>query len=156
MNYANIETRLLNCSPMNHATDSELGVWLRLLAYCGAQENGGKIHGADKWTARQWLVSAGVEKASVEAESPLWHFTGVGTLIIVHYPISQQDACQKQRASVRRANLKRWSDYRRKKSSNDSFKNHAKNHAMNHVNHQERKGKEKKKSAERLASSRPI
>ncbi len=136
MNYVNTETAKLNSAPMNGATHEQLGVWVRLLAYCAAQENGGKIEGARDWTARQWITSTAVEMECVKAESPLWHFGARGVLVIVNYPLDQQNACQKQRESVRNANRKRWKDYRRQKSSNDS------SNESSESSGKERKGKE--------------
>jgi len=46
-------------------SDQELGVWVRLMSYCTAEENGGVINCAG-WSQNQWLAITGVSKKLVE------------------------------------------------------------------------------------------
>lgn len=108
MIWLNIKLPVLRGYAFRDATSSSLGVWVRLVAYCCEQENGGTIVGAGKWTARTWLTTVGVEMTEINESSELWRMDALGTLFVTEYPAEKELEIRAKRiAGKRTANL-RW------------------------------------------------
>ena len=96
MEYLNVKLAMLRNGEVLTASNAVVGLWLRLTAYCWAQENGGRIEGAEAWSDRTWLL-AGMDWEGVEKESPLWSWED-GDLVVHHFPIEwleRWQACRK-------------------------------------------------------------
>lgn len=82
------------------------GHWLALVSYCGQVENGGRIEGAQTWTARDWLIGVGLDLADVHlvVDSGLAAWEG-DDLTIAHYDATAEDRCNARRERARIAAL---------------------------------------------------
>ena len=117
MTHFNVLLSLNKTGALSEATHEQKGIWFDMATYCCAQENGGRIHCADKWTEIQWLKNIGITKEQAYSESPLWKMNDFGTLIVALYPHEHEKAAQKKRASANRTNEMRWGYNRKKKKS---------------------------------------
>lgn len=120
MNWFNFHTPEMRNESFSGASEEQLGAWFRLVIYCCEQENGGMIHGAEKWNDRKWLNATGVSSDLIKQESPLWHFSGVGSLCIVSYPVSKEIEVKAKRQAGRRTAQKRWGKSRTKPKGKNS------------------------------------
>lgn len=117
MTHFNVLIAIMRAAPMSEATHEQKGAWLDLATYCCAQENGGRIHGADVWTEIQWIKNVGITLAQSRADSPLWKMNAFGTMIVMLYPHEHEKAAQAKRAAAKRTNATRWGYNRRVKKS---------------------------------------
>lgn len=101
MNYLNLLISALSAAPFNQASHAALGVWLRVMAHCGLQENGGRIVGAAKFTPRVFLCTLGVTKAEIFRAAPLVAFEG-DDLVVLAYPKDQEETCILRRENARK------------------------------------------------------
>jgi hypothetical protein len=64
-------------------SNEELGIALRLMAYCFKHPNsGGIIENAREWTSNKWLIQAyGLKKECLEAPCPCWHWDNTNLVI---------------------------------------------------------------------------
>lgn len=85
--------------PTNQAT------WLKLSAFCAAQENGGTISGCDGWKCRKWQQICAVTKEEVRRESSLWEWNG-NDLKLVFYP-AEKEAEVRMKREIAKTNGKR-------------------------------------------------
>lgn len=109
MNWLNVNVTKLRDDVFAGATPEELGIWLRLVAYCALMENGGGIIGCEPWTERQWQTTCGISKAEVDVKSRLWRFGGnEGVLWVYGYPKEQEAVLKAKRAGGKRGARKRW------------------------------------------------
>jgi len=119
MTHFNLLISLMRVGPLGDAEHEEKGVWLDLVTFCCEQENGGKIHNADKWTAKQW-ARIGLTFERLKAGSPLWKLTQNGTLIVSNYPHQHESRARAQRDAARRTNEYRWKRRPFRKSLSDT------------------------------------
>ncbi|HXJ42849.1 MAG TPA: hypothetical protein VNH18_26445 [Bryobacteraceae bacterium] len=111
MNWLNTFLPQLRDDRFSGASTEELGVWLRLVAYCAAMENGGSIVGCGSWTEQQWPVAIGISKEAVQfqRERGLWEWNPPHTSIWVYgYPTEQETRMKAMRVGGKRGARKRW------------------------------------------------
>lgn len=97
MNWLNIPGAVITSPQHLQATVDQHGIWLRLMVYCVAQENGGHIANCQEWTDALWQRAAGVTANQVKAKSPLWHWESINCLSVADYPTYQESKCRKNR-----------------------------------------------------------
>lgn len=85
--------------------ESVRGTWISLLAYCCAQENGGRIAGAREWPAAAWPQLCRVQAKSVAADSLLWQWDG-SDLVVKYYPAKSAERCVANRENGRKGGLR--------------------------------------------------
>lgn len=109
MQWFNLHLPLLKSDEFSEAEPWEIGVWLRLMAYCCEQENGGQILGCADWSAKKWLVTCGVDKDDLQKESQLWTWAvaNPGVLWVHQYPGSVEDRVRKARYCAKKGGLTR-------------------------------------------------
>lgn len=117
MTHFNFLIALNRTGAHSEATHEQKGIWFDLVNYCCQQENGGRIHCADKWTDRQWIRNVGVELVQIQGVSPLWKMNDFGTLIVMAYPHEHEKAAQAKRAAANATNKARWGYSRKRKKS---------------------------------------
>jgi hypothetical protein len=77
----------------------EVAVWLELLAYCAALENGGRIDDAANWPDRLWLRLAGCSADAAQQCRHLLQWQDDGSLVVLFYPAQQEDQLKASRAA---------------------------------------------------------
>lgn len=80
--------------------ESARGTWISLLAYCCAQENGGRIVGAKHWPKEAWPQLCRVQAKNVAADSLLWQWDG-DDLVVKYYPAKSAEKCAANRENGR-------------------------------------------------------
>ena len=105
MNWMNIRTELLRTPEFAGASKGAIETWLRVLAYCCEQENGGRLENAVKWNDRTWMATCGVTKEEVEAAKPLLYDDGVD-YFVTEYPTEKQAEVQAKRKAGKRGGKK--------------------------------------------------
>jgi hypothetical protein len=109
MKYFNLDFALLGQSQFLKASNAQIGVWLKLVSYCAAQENGGMITACDIWQDREWLIACGVTRSEVHQDSPLWIIDPHnGTLDLMHYPREMERKVQAMRKAGKKGAKRRW------------------------------------------------
>ncbi len=88
------------------ASHEALGTWLRVLAYCCEQENGGRIVGAADWNDRAWMIAGGVTTLDVAGAVPLLSRDGKD-IIVSMYPNEKQKEVEKNRVSASKGGSKK-------------------------------------------------
>ena len=75
----------------------DVGIWVRLLKYCGKVENGGRITGARLWKSCEWIRVVGITEEEFHREAPgLWKI--IDDDVLVHdYPIDQEQKVKANR-----------------------------------------------------------
>lgn len=148
MIWLNIKLPVLRGYAFRDASSSSLGVWVRLVAYCCEQENGGTIVGAGKWSARTWLTTVGIELDEVKVPSELWRIDTLGTLFVTEYPAEKElEVRAKRIAGKRTANLRWGTPMKRKnKPKKQSDYSSATSSATNCVNAEEEEETEGKRN----------
>lgn len=121
MHWLNVPVDILQRAEFSAAEPAEVGVWLRLAAYCAQQENGGVIRDCRLWTDRQWLVSAGVTAQDVKAQTRLWKWTVSGGLSVSNYPHQKEREVQIKRKAGKATANRRWAN--KSKGPNGSSSN---------------------------------
>lgn len=101
MNWINLRTELLRTPEFMSAKDGAIETWLRVLAYCCEQENGGSMTGSNSWSDKVWTCAAGVSKQQVIDAFPLIKETESG-YVIVGYPQSKQAEVEAKREAGRK------------------------------------------------------
>lgn len=96
MEWINIHTSTMTSESVLDATPVQLATWLRMLHYCCAQENSGRLAGAKSWDERKWLRTANVTLADVADGGRLWRWRGED-LLLEFYPLDKQNIVQKKR-----------------------------------------------------------
>ncbi len=92
----NIRTELLRKPEFASANKGAIETWLRVLAYCCEQENGGRLESAAKWNDRTWMATCGVTKAEVEDANPLLYDDAVD-YFVSEYPEDKEAEVQAKR-----------------------------------------------------------
>jgi len=105
--FLNLETGTLHAREWVAATPSQRGTWLAVMLYCASQENGGRLSGADEFSARQWAGMCGVTKRDIAAGGPLLRWDGPD-LLVWGYPLAQEQAMRAKRAHAKQILEKRW------------------------------------------------
>jgi len=107
MRWLNIAVETLQKVEFVHAEPAEVGCWLRLLAFCASQENGGLIEDCHEWKDRQWTIAAGILRADVHQPAKLWKWTK-GALRVLHYPLEKEREVAAKRAGGKKGSKVRW------------------------------------------------
>lgn len=115
MKYLNLSSGVSQDPMAIRATDSELGVWLRLQCYCTQQMNGGVIQGCKEWTDDMWMRAAGIRALSVSDDGPMWHYNGMGWLIVHLYNQEAEDAYRRKQAMGKVYIERRWAAQKERK-----------------------------------------
>ncbi len=90
MNWLNLDQVFLASEPVAGADSLDVGVWIRLLAYCGKVENGGRISGARLWKPCAWIRVVGITDEEFHREAPgLWKIAG-DDVVVLGYPADQE------------------------------------------------------------------
>lgn len=109
MNWLNVNVTQLRDGMFGGADPTEIGIWLRLAAYCASQENGGVILGCVTWTERQWQTTCGLSLEEVQRPSRLWQWGVARELISIYgYPKEQEAIMRAKRAGGKRGAKRRW------------------------------------------------
>jgi hypothetical protein len=101
MQWLNVELALLRGPELSTATPAELGVWLKLTAYCAANENGGLIAGAATWNDRHWLIRCGVTGKEVAGVTNLLKTEG-NDIRVAFYPSEKEEEVKRNRENGKR------------------------------------------------------
>ena len=97
MNWLNLEIRFAQDRPVAGAETLDVGIWIRILFYCGEIENGGRITGARLWNSCEWIRVVGITEEEVHREAPgLWKFVG-DDLVVDGYPTDQEEKVKANR-----------------------------------------------------------
>lgn len=97
MNWFPIQIADLSSARFAEAGEDELGAWLRLVAHCAQQENGGRILSARCLSPAGMMRTLGVDAATLDRESPrLWQWDG-DDLLVEAYPADQEEKCRVMR-----------------------------------------------------------
>lgn len=86
---------------------SELGTWVRVLAYCCEQENGGRIIGGASWKDRQWQQTCAVTLRELRSADRLIQFDGAD-VIVNGYPAEKEAEVQRARRRASAGAMARW------------------------------------------------
>lgn len=110
MDYLNVHVPLLRSDLFADASPEDLGVWLRLSAYCAQQENGGQIIACAEWSDHKWLMTVGIRKADLDRQSTLWTWANSqpGVLWVTGYPKEQEAKLKAQRKGGKIGAKRRW------------------------------------------------
>jgi hypothetical protein len=101
MNWLNLRTEIFRNPATSAVSNEELGVWLRVMAFCCEQENGGKISGAADWNTRQWMTSCGVTKEEVENCNALLTVKNKSIEVFM-YPVDKEHEVKTKREAGKR------------------------------------------------------
>jgi len=101
MQWLNLELALLRGPELSTATPAEIGVWLKLTAYCATNENGGLIIGAATWNDRHWLICCGVTGKEVAGAANLLKTEG-NDLRVAFYPVDKEAEVKQNRENGKR------------------------------------------------------
>lgn len=96
MNWINLRTELLRTPEFLGAKDGAIETWLRVLAYCCEQENGGVMEGSENWSEKVWTCAAGVSKQQVIDAEPLIQVKD-GNHVVLGYPKEKQAEIEAKR-----------------------------------------------------------
>ena len=67
---------------LREATETEAGIWTKLVAYCKEQGNGCMIlHDAASWSDRKWMVCVGIMNPP-QQDSLLWSWQGDALILV--------------------------------------------------------------------------
>ena len=105
MNWVNLEMRTLRSPEYIGSAPVERATWLNLLAYCCAQENGGRLVGAAAWKDRQWQQVCGVTGREVRKATRLIAIEGDDVLVFA-YPTEKEDEVRARREAGREGGLR--------------------------------------------------
>jgi hypothetical protein len=90
MEYINVHSTTLRSEAFSDASKAQRGVWLTLMAFCAAQENGGRIRNCRGWDDRKWIRQADVTLEEIQEPCALWSFKvnddDTQDLIVEFYP----------------------------------------------------------------------
>lgn len=106
MQFLGIDLATLTTPEFLDASNAQLGLWLKLNAYCASQENGGIILGAEAWSDQRWTRLIGVGVVELRVESPLWFFRS-GSLMVTGYNLKQEEKMRQVRRAGRSKTFKK-------------------------------------------------
>jgi hypothetical protein len=86
---------------------AELGTWVRVLAYCCEQENGGRIVGGAAWKDRQWQQTCAVTLRELRSADRLVQFDG-DDVVVNGYPVEKEAEVQRARRRASAGAMARW------------------------------------------------
>lgn len=86
---------------------AELGTWVRVLAYCCEQENGGRISGGASWKDRQWQQLCAVTIRELRAADRLIQFDG-SDIVVNGYPAEKEAEVQRARRRGQAGAMAKW------------------------------------------------
>lgn len=89
------------------STPAELGTWLRVMAYCAEQENGGRITGGALWKDRQWQQLCAVTMRELRAADRLIAFDG-DDVVVNGYDREKEAEVVRSRRRARNGAMARW------------------------------------------------
>ena len=90
MDHFNLRTTDMRQDAFTGSTAREAGIWLKLMLYCVATSNHGRICGCDLWSAKQWLKTIGLDEDEVpHSDTSLWTWQD-GDLTVWNYPHHNQ------------------------------------------------------------------
>lgn len=101
MNWINIRTEQLRSLAFATANKGAVETWLRVLAYCCEQENGGIIAGAASWSDRQWMITCGVSGDDIANAGQLICVDGE-SIVVSCYPSDKEKEVKKDRLNGRK------------------------------------------------------
>lgn len=102
MKFCNINLSVFNQPEFSAASNKQIGIWLRLYAFCADLENHGIITAAGGWTDIHCKRVLGCCRKDLD-KSPLWHIKPSGVLDLYHYNIVAEDFSKKRRKTHRLA-----------------------------------------------------
>lgn len=108
MKYANIDLAALTEPEFSEASLKQIGIWLRLYAYCATIENHGLIANAGAWSTAHCKRVFGCSRRDLD-RSPLWDMRPSGQLSLYHYNLVAE-GFSKQRRKVARLGGQQRSD----------------------------------------------
>lgn len=100
MKFCNIDTSVFNEPEFSAATNKQIGIWLRLYAYCADLENRGIIIAAGGWSDTHCRRVLGCSRKDLD-RSPLWNLQPSGLLNLYHYNLIAEEFSKKRRKSAR-------------------------------------------------------
>jgi hypothetical protein len=112
MKSARIPINFWRKPPFATAGDSQIGAWLKLVAYCFEHENGGLIADCKGWSNSCWLACTGTDNETVKMVCiqglASWEDKG---LRVTAYPIEDEAAYKKKVEGGRRGRESRQVGY---------------------------------------------
>jgi len=107
MEWINIEIKTLEQPEFRRVKPAIGWTWIRLLAYCHRNENGGKIVAAKHWRKRDWIICVGISQKSISSGSLLWRWEG-DDLIVKGYPVQKEREVIAKRLGGVKGSKSRW------------------------------------------------
>lgn len=101
MDWLNTRTSLLHAREYISASPVQRATWWNVLLWSAAQDNSGRIVGANRFNDRQWQQTCGVTKREVSLAAPLLVMDG-DDLIVWNYPLEKQNEVAAKRENARR------------------------------------------------------
>lgn len=98
MNWLNLDLADLRKSEFVGADLAQRGVWLSVISWCAAVENGGKVAGGRLWSTKMWQQACGVGLRELRQPSNLWAWDG-DDLVIWNYPNGKENQVKAGRSS---------------------------------------------------------
>lgn len=106
MQYLSVELRLLRSEEFASAEPSQQATWLKLLAYCADQENGGMVRDALKWRDRECAI-LGFARSDLDQPCGLWTFK-LGHLYVFGYSLRHEQSVVAKRKGGVKGSRRRW------------------------------------------------
>lgn len=103
MQFVNIDSRVFYQPEFTDASLEQVGLWIKLYAYCSREENSGIITLAGSWSESHCQRLLGCSKANLMAPCPLWHIRGAGVLNLYHYNLQAEEFSRQRRRTARHA-----------------------------------------------------
>lgn len=136
MDYISFATKTLMTPEFVGVSCEETAIWVRLVAYCASQENGGVIKGAANWSDMQFAYCAAVMRSQVMQCKTLVTVEG-DDVHVKHYPHSQEE-----KVILNRKNGKAGG---RPKTPKNHMDNHMVTQPVSHMPNEEKRREEKRR-----------
>lgn len=109
MDWFKFQVNDLASNALSAADDAAVGVWFRMLAACYRLENGGCFKHCAKYSDRQWISIAAVDRAAIEvAESAGLVSWGGDCLMVLGYDVAQETRATQLKSKGRDMAAARW------------------------------------------------
>lgn len=100
--YVNLAISSLSEPEFSEASLKQIGIWLRIYAYCATLENHGLIMTAGAWSDSHCKRILGCSRKELD-KSPLWHINASGALNLFHYNLIAEGFSKARRKTARLA-----------------------------------------------------
>lgn len=107
MHWLNLRVESLRSPEFVAAPPAGQAAWLKAVAYCVSQENGGMIRDARNWDERRWMSCIGATLAEIQSAPTILPFDGQD-LRCWGYPLDAESEVRAKRKAGRETARKRW------------------------------------------------